>query len=85
MARARVSRATGLNIVMGSGGYYIEPFQPAGWTDTDEDQMVGEIVEDVRRGVGDTGIRAGIIGSWGVRGRGRRRNGGLLGRGLGRR
>ena len=49
---------------MGSG-YYIEPFQPAGWTDTDEDQMVEEIVEDVTEGVGDTGIKAGIIGELG--------------------
>lgn len=64
LALARVSRATGLNIVMGSG-YYIEPFQPEGWTDIDEDQMYEEIVEDVTEGVGDTSVRSGIIGEIG--------------------
>ena len=61
---ARVARATGLNIVMGSG-YYVEPFQPSGWTDKDEDTMVEEIIRDVEEGVGDTGVKAGIIGEIG--------------------
>ena len=64
LALARVSRATGLNIVMGSG-YYLESFQPAGWTEIDEDRMMEEIVEDVTEGVGDTGVRSGIIGEIG--------------------
>ena len=64
MALARVSRATGLNLVMGSG-YYVEMVQPDSWRDKHEDEMMEEIIEDVTEGVGDTGVRAGIIGEIG--------------------
>ena len=64
LALARISRATGLNIVMGSG-YYVESFQPPDWRNKSEDSMVEEIVRDVEDGVGDTGIRSGIIGEIG--------------------
>ncbi|MEE9198754.1 MAG: phosphotriesterase-related protein [Dehalococcoidia bacterium] len=61
---ARVSRATGLNIIMGSG-YYVEHFQSEDWKEMGEDAMVEQIVKDVMEGVGDTGIRSGIIGEVG--------------------
>jgi len=58
----RISRATDLNIIMGCG-YYVEEARPAGLT---EDIMVEEIVHDITVGVGDTGIRAGMIGELGM-------------------
>lgn len=61
-ALARISRATGLNIIMGSG-YYLEETWPAG---LNEEKMAQEIIQDITEGVGDTGIRAGIIGEIGT-------------------
>jgi len=62
LALARVARATGLHVIMGSG-FYLEPTWPEGLT---EEKMVEQIVQDVAVGVGDTGIRAGVIGEIGV-------------------
>jgi len=59
---ARISRATGLNIIMGAG-FYLEPTWPPNLT---EGKMVEEMVRDVKEGVGGTGIRAGIIGEVGT-------------------
>jgi len=61
-ALARISRATGLNIIMGSG-FYLEPMWPAGLT---EDAMVESIVRDISEGADETGIRSGIIGEIGT-------------------
>ncbi len=61
LALARISRATGLNIVMGCG-YYVRLFHPTDMAERDEDSIVAEIVRDVRVGVGDTGVKSGIIG-----------------------
>ena len=64
MGLARISRATGLNIIMGSG-YYVEPFQSEEWKQISEDAMAEQIMKDLLEGVGDTGLRAGIIGEVG--------------------
>ncbi len=64
LALARISRRTGLNIVMGSG-YYVRTFHPADMAGRDEDSITAEIVRDVTVGVGETGVRAGIIGELG--------------------
>ena len=61
-ALARISRATGLNIIMGSG-YYLEPMWPAGLT---QDKMVESIVRDITVGADGTGIRSGLIGEIGI-------------------
>ena len=61
-ALARISRATGLNIIMGSG-YYLEPMWPAGIT---EDKMVEDIVRDITKGADETRIRSGLIGEIGT-------------------
>jgi phosphotriesterase-related protein len=61
---ARISRATGLNVLMGSG-YYVHPFHPPDMDVKSEDEIVEEIVSDLMEGVGDTGIRAGVIGEVG--------------------
>src|SRR5262245_29288833 len=64
LALARISRATGLNIVMGAG-YYVAAAHPADMDRRSEDAIVREIVREVTVGVGDTGVRAGLIGEIG--------------------
>jgi phosphotriesterase-related protein len=64
MALARISRATGLNVIMGSG-YYIAASHGPDMDDKTEDEITEEIVRDITEGVGDTKIRAGIIGEIG--------------------
>jgi len=61
----RISRATGLNIVMGAG-YYIAISHPPEVADMAEDEIVEGIVREVLEGVGDTGVCAGIIGEVGI-------------------
>jgi phosphotriesterase-related protein len=64
LALARISRATGLNIVMGAG-YYVAAAHPADMDRRSEDSIVREIVREVTVGVGDSGVRAGLIGEIG--------------------
>jgi phosphotriesterase-related protein len=59
-----ISRATGLNIVMGSG-YYVGSSHPKELADKSEEDVAGEIIRDITAGVGNTDIRAGIIGEIG--------------------
>lgn len=64
LALAHVSRATGLNVIMGSG-YYVAPSHPADMDSKTEEDICAEIVREVTEGVADTRIRAGIIGEIG--------------------
>ncbi len=64
MGLARISRATGLNVIMGSG-YYLDNFQTDAWRNASEDQLVETIIGDLTEGVDDTGIKSGIIGEIG--------------------
>lgn len=66
-ALRRASTATGLNIVMGSG-WYQKVFHPDDMDSRSVETLTDEIVRDVTVGVGDTGIRSGIIGEIGVNG-----------------
>ena len=61
---ARISRATGLNIIMGTG-YYVKQAIPSGIRLTEEAMTEG-MARDILEGAGDTGIRAGIIGELGM-------------------
>ncbi len=63
-ALARIARATGLHVIMGSG-YYVAAAHPADMDRRTVDDIAREIIGDVRDGVGDTGIRAGLIGEIG--------------------
>ena len=67
----RVSRATGLNIVMGSG-WYQKAYHPPDMDELTVEDMGEEIVRDINIGVRDTGIRSGVIGEVGVQGRAHR-------------
>ncbi len=62
---ALVSRATGTNIVMGSG-YYVPLSYPEGTKSKTESELVNETVSDITEGVQDTGIKSGIIGEIGL-------------------
>ena len=64
LALARISRATGLSVVMGAG-YYVPVSHPEGMDDISEDDIAEQIVRDVTEGVGETGVRSGIIGEIG--------------------
>jgi len=61
----RIARATGLNVVMGSG-YYVGPSQPSDVGAKTEEAIAAEIMQDIVDGVDDTGICAGIIGEIGT-------------------
>ena len=63
-ALARISRATGLNIVMGAG-YYVDIVHPPDLDEMTEADVARRIVEEIQIGVGGTGVRAGIIGEIG--------------------
>src|SRR6266566_7007518 len=65
LALARVARATGLNIIMGSG-YYVAAAHPPDMGARTADDVAREIVTDLTVGVGDTGVRAGFIGEIGT-------------------
>ena len=61
---ARISRATGINIVMGAA-FYVDVAHPAYVHDRTEEQLAEQVVRDVTEGVDGTGIRSGIIGEVG--------------------
>jgi len=61
---ARVSRATGINVVMGSG-YYVGEVQGPDYDRKTEEDIAEEIITDIQIGVDDTGVCSGIIGEIG--------------------
>jgi phosphotriesterase-related protein len=63
-ALARISRATGLNIVMGTG-YYTAPSHGPEMSAKTEEEISEEMVRDITTGVGAKAIRAGLIGEIG--------------------
>ncbi len=66
LSLARVSRATGLNVVMGSG-YYLAVSLPPGFENKSQKEITAEIVRDIQEGVpGSGGIKAGFIGEIGT-------------------
>ncbi len=64
-ALVRISKAAGLHVVMGSG-YYVGTSLPTHFHRTSEQRIADEIVRDVTVGVGDTGVRSGVIGEIGT-------------------
>lgn len=65
LALARLARATGLNIIMGSG-YYVAAAHPPGMDARTVDDIARELVADLTVGVDGTGVRAGFIGEIGT-------------------
>jgi phosphotriesterase-related protein len=65
VALQRVSEATGITIVMGCG-HYRDPYIDREQLDRKGiDGLTEELVDEIRNGYGDTGIRPGIIGEVG--------------------
>ena len=63
-ALVRISKATGLNIIMGAG-YYLNTSHPSNMSTKTEEIITEEIVRDITVGVGNSDIRSGIIGEIG--------------------
>src|SRR5439155_12373388 len=64
LALARIARATDVNVVMGAG-YYVAASHPPDMDARTVDELALEMIADVTVGVGDTGVRAGLIGEIG--------------------
>lgn len=60
----RVATETGLNIVMGCG-WYREPFYRQEIYEKTTKQIADDIIREIETGIGDTGVRPGIIGEIG--------------------
>jgi phosphotriesterase-related protein len=65
-ARVReVSAASGVAVIVGTG-FYRHPFLDEAWFDAHStDEVADLIVQDIREGIDETGVRAGIIGEIG--------------------
>ena len=61
----RLSLRTGINLITGSG-YYVAASHPPDMESKDVDDIQDEIVKDIRLGIQDTGVRAGLIGEIGT-------------------
>ncbi|MGH9895821.1 MAG: phosphotriesterase family protein, partial [bacterium] len=59
-----VAERTNVNIIMGSG-YYVADTHPPNMSIRSVEDCAQEIIDDIRVGVKDTGVRAGIIGEIG--------------------
>ncbi len=60
----RISRATGVHVIMGSS-FYVGATHPADMDERSEESLTEQIAGDVLKGVGNTGIRSGIMGEVG--------------------
>lgn len=60
----RISRATGVHVIMGSS-FYVGATHPADMDDRSEESLAKEIAGDVARGVGTTRIKSGVMGEVG--------------------
>lgn len=67
LAARRVSESTGLNIIVGSS-WYTKDFYTQEMDRRTVEDLSDEIIRDITDGIGDTGIRAGIIGEVGING-----------------
>ena len=61
---ARISRATGINVIMG-GSYYVHTAHPSNMNSLSQKELSERIIKDVVEGVEDTTIKSGIIGEIG--------------------
>jgi len=64
LALTRISRATGLNVVMGAG-FYIDKVHPGDMAQRTDADLAAQMIKEITEGVGDTQVKAGIIGELG--------------------
>lgn len=63
-ALERISKSSGVNVVMGAG-YYVNATHPADIDVLTEEELSDQITREITTGVGNSGIKAGIIGEIG--------------------
>ena len=63
-ALARISRESGVHIIMGAG-FYVDAVHPEGMDERSVEDLALEITADLTEGVNGSGIKAGIIGEVG--------------------
>ena len=63
-ALARISRESGVHVIMGAG-FYVDAVHPDDMDERSVEDLAREIVGDIVEGVENTGIRAGMIGEVG--------------------
>ena len=63
-ALVRISRETGVHVIMGAG-FYVDAVHPADMAQRSVEDVAREISADITEGVAGSGIRAGIIGEMG--------------------
>lgn len=61
----QISERTGLHVVMGCG-WYVQASHPPALTGRSEEDLAEEMLREVTEGVGDTGIKPGVIGEIGT-------------------
>jgi phosphotriesterase-related protein len=64
-ALREISQRTGLNIVMGSG-WYVHRYHDSGTAFATAADLLAQILAEFADGVGDTGVKPGVIGEVGV-------------------
>jgi phosphotriesterase-related protein len=62
---ARIARASGVHVVMGCG-YYVADYHPPALAEMSEQAIEEELLHEIEHGVGDTGLKPGIIGEIGL-------------------
>ena len=60
LAALRISKATGINVIMATG-YFIAMVHPASLATMTEEEIADELIRDITVGIGDTGVHAGIL------------------------
>jgi phosphotriesterase-related protein len=63
-ALARIARATGLNVIMGAG-FYVDAVHPNGMDTLSDADLARQIAGEITSGVGNSGVKAGVIGEIG--------------------
>jgi phosphotriesterase-related protein len=64
LGQRKVSRLTGLNVICGTSHYQM-PSHPKDMPSRSVKDVTNEFVKDIQEGIGDTGVKAGIIGEVG--------------------
>ncbi len=64
-ALKRISQITGVNIILGCGNYYDVAHPDFVKAESDE-QLAARMLRDINEGIGESGIKAGIIGEIGT-------------------
>ncbi len=65
LALRRISEETGVHVVMGCG-WYREPYYPPDIYITSTNELARRLLDEIEHGVGDTGVRPGVLGEVGT-------------------